>query len=416
MLTGLRLDPRARRWLSAAALAAMALQVAVIKHRAGHGGDYAISREFGRRFLAGEYLYRGGLHFPYPPSAAMYFSPLALVDPAAGIVLRYVVAVACLWLTLKMLYAMVRGEIAAAPSREFTIGALTVVLASHYLIRDLDDGGPHLILLAILMGGIYSAWRARRGLAAICFGLAIALKVTPAVLVPFFAWKRQWRLAGLTLLAAACWMALPMARMGPADWWRHQSDWIRSAGGFLAGSNPAAEFYYGAQHAENQALKPALTHLLGALAAGARGAEPGAAPCAAGAGIATAAGTVLVALFCWTARRRYRSSDDPAWLLECSAVLILSLLLSPITWVQHLVVMIPALYLVAAEEIGIRSLGTPSASAMGAFAVLALVLNRELLGKHNYGILLDYHIHTLSMLLVLGVLMIRRPTAPAGER
>ena len=74
---------------------------------------------------------------------------------------------------------------------------------------------------------------------------------------------------------------------------------------------------------------------------------------------------------------------------------------------QHLVLMVPALYLIVAEDRGLRKLGKAAASAMWAYVVLSLVLNRELLGRETSVLFLSYHTQTLGMLLVLGA-------APAG--
>ncbi len=82
--------------------------------------------------------------------------------------------------------------------------------------------------------------------------------------------------------------------------------------------------------------------------------------------------------------------------------MVLALLLSPVTWLQHLVLMMPALYLIVAEDRGVKKLGKAAPSAMWAYVVLSLVLNRELLGRETYLLLLSYHTHTLGMLLVLG--------------
>ncbi|HEY2105154.1 MAG TPA: hypothetical protein VGH29_05190, partial [Candidatus Binataceae bacterium] len=48
--------------------------LAIAARRTRNSGDFDISMEFGRRFLAGRQLYQGGLHFPYLPTAAMFFS------------------------------------------------------------------------------------------------------------------------------------------------------------------------------------------------------------------------------------------------------------------------------------------------------------------------------------------------------
>jgi len=400
MLAWLRLRTHMQRVFFAACFVAVAAQWVVIAHRrATHLGDFDVSREFGRRFLAHEDLYAGGLHYPYMPVAAMYFSPLALIDPTVGLALRYGVALGCLWLTLRLLHAMVRPRSVAVAAHELTIGALSVLLASHYIIRDLDDGGPHLILLAMLVGGISSAWKGREYRAAAWFGLATALKAPAVLFVPFFLWKGRWRLALATLFAASCWIVLPAVWMGPSSWWSHQREWAQVVVGSLTG-NRIAVAEDSELRVQNEALKPVVMRYLATYVSSTT----------AGA-LATAAALGLIAACGWWARRRYGVPASPEWLLECSAVLILALLLSPVTWVQHMVLVLPALYLIVAEDRGIRRLGGRAVAAMVAYVALALVLNREFLGRERYVALLSYGAQTLCLLLVLAVIVLRRPTA-----
>ena len=419
-LMGVLSRPRVQRIFIAAGVVAVALQwVAITQRRASHLGDFDVSREFGRRFLAREYLYAGGTHYPYMPSAAMYFAPLAMVAPSAGIAVRYGVALGCLLLTFRMLHSMVRPRGADRSPKRFATAALALLLTSHYVIRDLDDGGPHLILLAILVGGISCVWRGQVTKGAMWFGLATALKAPAGLFLPFFLWKRQWRLAGCSCAAAAFWIVLPIVWMGPPGWWTHQREWTRVALGSVSGHRTAVADI-SEQRVQNQALRPALMRYLVTYPEGhpLRLSHPGyrpgmgLSPATANA-LATGAMLGLLAIFCWRARQRYDGWADPAWLLESTAVLILGLLFSPVTWVQHLVLMMPALYLTVAEGGGFKTLGRAAATVMWAYVVLAIVLNREVLGKETYLLLLSYHIHTLAMLLVLGVIVFRRPTVAA---
>jgi hypothetical protein len=82
-------------------------------------------------------------------------------------------------------------------------------------------------------------------------------------------------------------------------------------------------------------------------------------------------------------------------------------MLAPIAWVQHLVLAIPAIYLIAADWFAKRNFGVVAKSAMVLYVILALLLNRTILGKARYLGLLEYHVHTICMLLLLGVLMMR---------
>jgi alpha-1,2-mannosyltransferase len=104
-------------------------------------------------------------------------------------------------------------------------------------------------------------------------------------------------------------------------------------------------------------------------------------------------------------------------LRESSAVLILALLLSPVTWVQHLVWLVPAIYLIMTDAWSNKSLGKPAMIALSIYVILVVGLNYETLGRKNFAILLSYHPFTVAMLLVLAMLVFtaKRPgqvTAP----
>ena len=71
--------------------------------------------------------------------------------------------------------------------------------------------------------------------------------------------------------------------------------------------------------------------------------------------------------------------------------MILALLLSPVNWVQHLVWLMPALYLILVDARSKAGLGTPTKIALAAYVLLAVVLNYELLGKQTFSLFLIYN-------------------------
>jgi alpha-1,2-mannosyltransferase len=394
-----RQSDRYRRAVCAGAALLLAIDLIVVSARRIHqSGDFDVSMEFGRRFLAGTHLYRGGLHFPYLPAAAMFFSMFSAIPKPLAFLLFYSIAVAGLWLTLRMLAAMVCGAAADLRDRTWLIATLTLLLAAHYIIRDLDDGGPNLILLALATAGMYYAWAGCEVGAGGCLGAAAALKTTAAIFIPFLLWKRRWRLAAWTTAAAGLWMALPMVRMGVPNWWLHQREWAASAAGFAAGANAAAARYFGAGNTSNQALRPAVVYLL---------ARAGLVPTRAAIAGALAA-ALLLAAFCLFTAPPYGPRLEGRWLREASGLLIMSVLLSPVTWIQHLVLAIPALYLIVADYVACREFGIFSRAALSLYVIFALVLNRGLLGKARYDNLLGWHVQTWCMILLLGVLLAHR--------
>jgi hypothetical protein len=248
------------------------------------------------------------------------------------------------------------------------------------------------------------------------FGLATVLKAPVGLLLPFFLWKRKWKLAGMAVAATILWTVLPMAWMGHASWWSHQEEWTRTAFRSLLG-DPTPGVKASEQRVQNQSLKLVVTRYLSTYPSGhpLRLSHPAHISvldldAQAARWVATAVIVCLFLVCAWLMRKRYRGPDDPAWLLEGSAVLILALLMSPVTWAQHVVLVIPALYLIAAEGCAFRRLGAAASAAVCAYAVPALVLNREVLGKDLNVLFLSYGMHTLALLLILAVVLLRRPT------
>jgi hypothetical protein len=330
---------------------------------------------------------------------------------------RYVLAVGCLVATILFFYRMTAPAGAESRNDLYLIGAGSILLVFQFLLQDLDDGGPHLILLGILSAAIFAVWKNRERLGSLLFGLAIVLKLTPAIFLLLFAWKRQWKLLAYTILASACWMMLPMLWTGPASWWTHQTEWTRNA--VLSVLDRQVE---GRQDNErrirNQALRPTLLRYLVTYPADhpMRKDDPAYAPLlnlpSAVAGVCVVGAALgLLAMFARSSSRSFNPVRGERWARECAAVLVLALLLSPITWQQHLAWLLPgAIVVLAAARFG-NPFKAPEWVALGLYIVLAMVLNYEVLGKSRFQVVLSYHPFGIAMLLMFGLIVGMRTEA-----
>jgi hypothetical protein len=82
--------------------------------------------------------------------------------------------------------------------------AVTILLSLRPILGDLTHGNVNLFILFLVVGGLFAFARGRDWLAGLALALAIACKITPALFIPYFAWKRAWKtlagcLAGLVL-------------------------------------------------------------------------------------------------------------------------------------------------------------------------------------------------------------------------
>ena len=418
MLPDFLSSQRVQRLLTALYIAAVAAYGTVVVYLRGpRFRDFDWHREIGRWFLTGQDLYSNPVSYPYMPTGAMYFSLLALVDRSTGMAIRYTAAVICLWLTCVLFHRMIEGQFQELAHANPLLSVITIVLAGQFILYDLDDGGPHTILLGMLVGAVYAVWKGRENLGAIWFGLAIALKVTPGLFLPFFMWKRQWRLALYTAVSTVCWIILPIVWMGPASWWSHQQTWAQVAVGSALG--------YKTQFAQanednirNSGIQPALMRYLVTLPPDhpLRKNDPGYVeildlPPAHARILIFLAITVLLYGFFWCTRQPYRGPGDPEWPRECSGLLILMLFLSPLTWIQHLPWLVPALYWIVAKACSSDGLSHLSKVAMGLYVMIAIVLNYEVLGKQNFLVFLSFKPFTIGMLLIFAVLMLQSQKA-----
>jgi alpha-1,2-mannosyltransferase len=380
--------------------------------RSFHFRDIDIHREIGRRFLSGEYLYANDYCYMYLPSTGIYFAPLLVLDRNPSLALRYAVAVGCLAVTTTLFGRMVCGSSDSKGSSRLLLGLGAGALTLQFILNDLDDGGPHLILLGILTGGIYAIWVGRERLGAALVGLGIVLKITPALFVLLFLWKRQWRVAGYTVLATVLWVVLPVLYMGPTSWWEHHTEWTKNA--LLSVLDRQAE---GRQENELQKANLSLRHtMLRYLVTYSpthrlRQVDPGYKPVldlpsSVANTIVGAAGLSLLGFFAWSSRRAFQGPGDPTWARDCAGTLMLALLFSPITWDQHLVWMIPAAFIVVAAAArmsgGLTSAGY---AALAAYVVLTIVLNYEVVGSARWEALKSYHHLGIAMLILFGLLL-----------
>jgi hypothetical protein len=139
--------------------------------------------------------------YPNPPIMALLLEPLAQLPSLAG---------SLLWFYLKLgMAALALGwvfRIVESPGRPFPpwAQALTLLLSLRPIMGDLSHGNVNLFILFLLTASLYAYHRGRDGLAGVLLALSIACKVTPALFVPYFLWKRAWTtlagcLIGLTL-------------------------------------------------------------------------------------------------------------------------------------------------------------------------------------------------------------------------
>jgi alpha-1,2-mannosyltransferase len=410
------------RWIPAASAAVWVLVdwILIIQRPQG---DFHIHFELGQRLAKGLFIYENGLDFVYPPFWALIHAPLYPLGLHAAQILVYplaVLAIAALILTLERLCEKC---IPLSPDASFWSTTLAIVLGSLFLGRDLPEVGVNTALVAISWMSVY-LWSKEHDLAGgIVLGLAAAMKCTPLLFIVWFMIKRQWKIAAAAISAFVFFTLSPAIVCGPGQYIHLMRTWVS---GVVRGINDPdpSRGPLGQEKVENLSLKPALARYLMHLPYGHMGRpetsdsaqRPNDPPSryfyqfldlpAYQAGIVVR--IIMVALFSWMFllmrhRPSNRSSIEIVW--ECAAISILILLFSPITWVQHAVGVLPALYLICRAAFAGFSLSRRQTAAMGAFVVFCLIGNRFFFGRDLIKLANAYHVKTIGFILLLSVVM-----------
>ncbi|OJW24992.1 MAG: hypothetical protein BGO49_01800 [Planctomycetales bacterium 71-10] len=153
------------------------------------------------------------MYFPNPPIMPITLYPLMTLPPVAAAMSWFLIKAALTTVTLMIGFGAVRVRGEPLPPF-FQTGVL--LLALRPILGDLHHGNINLLILFFL-AVMYQAWRKGRDDAAgLMLGLAIAFKVTPALFVPYFMYKRSWRTVGWTFAGLVLFLlVVPSAVVGP---------------------------------------------------------------------------------------------------------------------------------------------------------------------------------------------------------
>ncbi|HMF12932.1 MAG TPA: glycosyltransferase family 87 protein [Gemmataceae bacterium] len=151
--------------------------------------------------------------YPNPPIMAILLWPLAEMPPLAAAMVWFYLKVAMTLLALHWVFRLVERH-----ERPFPPWAklLATLLGLRPIMGDLSHGNVNLFILFLVIAALYSFHRGRDATAGVVLALAICCKVTPALFVPYFAWKRAWRaLAGCAVGLVLFLAILPGIVLGP---------------------------------------------------------------------------------------------------------------------------------------------------------------------------------------------------------
>lgn len=395
------------RWGAILLIAAMVL-IKWINIIRSPRGDFLNHYQFGQRFLSGQFIYDQGLNIPYPPFWAMAHAPLTALPVGLAQSLVFILGPLSLVAVIGIVRSMCRQE--SADRNVWQWGAiLTVLVSSRYILRDFDEAGPNITLLALAWGGIWFWSRRQDFIGAMSLGLAIALKCTSAIFILYFLWKREWKMASLSMAASFLFTLAPILVMGPTRYSEHMRVWLVNLQG-ASGIHDPMRGLLGDEPVANKSLRPAIGRFLVHLPEGhlARYEHPAYIdflnlPPALAHRVTQAGILAMTLLAFWNIRGKVGERQSAKVAYECAALSVLALLVSPITWGQHCVATVPAVFLFFQRLLAGKTVGRGVLTFAVSYGVIVLCMNRTFFGKELSLVLETYHLVTWSLVMLLWV-------------
>jgi alpha-1,2-mannosyltransferase len=250
--------------------------------------------------------------FTYPTFAALTMLPMALLPwPVAG-VLSVLFTVAASALVLWWLVVPVAERVGWPPRFAYAV-ALCLAIAYEPMRETVNFGQVNLLLLFLVAADLLLLVARRHPAAGVLVGLATAIKLTPGIFIVYLLLTRRWRpaLIASATTAAASLLAAAVAPDASREFWT----------GALWDTDRVGRLDF----ISNQSLQGVVARLdplhpsrLAWLA------------------------LVVAALGIWAWRVRAAGPDEATGLALTGAV---GCLISPVTWIHHLVWLIPGLVL-----------------------------------------------------------------------
>ncbi len=163
------------------------------------------------------------MDYRYPPFFLLAFWPLWLLPYKAAAYLWYLAGV----VEIALCVLFIR-RVAAIPSETRWLWLVVFFAVAPYFVTVLHYGNAHLLAIVLLFAACRLAFEKKPVAAGLAIALAISIKLIPALMLPYFALRRQWRLlaaAGVFIIAINLAPALYFGFAGNnqllKDWFAH---------------------------------------------------------------------------------------------------------------------------------------------------------------------------------------------------
>ena len=361
--------------------------------------DFTVFHRAGGRIIKGEEIYESpdtGGHgidiYKYSPAFAYFMAPFTKMHMHKSVPLWYFLIflsiLASIYFTKEII---IRGsDEKSLPKCVYFLSFLMVLRFFFSLMSRVQSDSLVLFFISL---SIYLLHRRKDTLSGFALGTAIMIKLTPLIFIPYFIYRKFYKMAASSIAAVLFYLCVPAIGLG----WGRNIDFIRSWANALSVSTPGLMLWY-----KNQSLLSAVSRLF---SDGSKIKIAALSPLLIkGIFLFLSAALIFIILyFCKGVIAKEEKYFGYGHLLEFSAILICMVIFSPIAWKHTFLHLIPAcmvlIYYIVKypKDYSVKYL-------LAAFFILASVLNPEILRPYNEIVSLYSNVTWGAVILIAALL------------
>jgi len=182
--------------------------------------DFHINYYTGQRLLNGQSIYDVQAYrkdkianFKYPPICSLIFTALAFtserIAATSWFTFNYILLILFMYYAGRLIF-----ENGLSDKQKNWVYFWSLFLTSRFYMQNFDEGQVNFLMMTTLLLGIYAAHKNRGFLGGLLIGLSILVKYMSAIFIPYFLFKRRFKLSLFILLSMVLFTFFPAIFLG----------------------------------------------------------------------------------------------------------------------------------------------------------------------------------------------------------
>lgn len=164
--------------------------------------------------------------FKYPPTFAFLFSFLGLLPIKGASILFF--ALNYISIIVLMIFTLRAIDERCSFRTQMLLYGICILCVLRFILAVVDSGQVNVLMITLCVLGIYMMQKEKNGMAGFLFAVAAYFKYMPVLFLPYFLFRKKYRLFFMTVLWGGVFFLLPLLYSGLSTYVLYVKNWIPS--------------------------------------------------------------------------------------------------------------------------------------------------------------------------------------------